>query len=595
MNNNTLQIKFKQRLNKIDSQDYDNIQAWEIAESYNKAQVEWCRRQLSGTNIRKEGDEMTKRRIDDLSILLTTKALTGMDFAYNETFGYFQSDNFAQIYDPNIGGNYLEFKRVECAAQQCFPYVPSSSVTTLVNNTGTVPGYIQYNWELIETPGGSTSSTEIIDHVPIFTWNTLSQPAITLPMNVGSIFAPTNNIVTSWGPFEGPSGIIPGGGPVTGIITQEPWAYNQNVVGVDGNTLPPGVLNIDPILWFDSNAGANIPNMQVIPPVGYNSAALNFGCDLCGLTAEQIGNSEELSELFCNGFTTGYNSYYAGGPNNQLISCTNYAETGQIVISDIPDLLSMSGELEGGSAFGTAYSYTNTPNTWVTTVGESVYYNEIWNETEITGIDGQLYTPTACLSNGCWFKPANVVDGTWSVTNWVTEPSSWAYEYTETEIGPTTINYTTEETTEIPFTQCYCAPGADKESFCTKARTMTVYQSEVGNIDVILRDPLKRPDFEWAETFCTLQADGTTPNIRIWRRNFHVMDPKLVYYRMPRRIEILNSVDPYTGLIVALDITPEFKDDIVELIIDSAVSILAGDISDANQMMRGEQSSEKNN
>jgi hypothetical protein len=35
---------------------------------------------------------------------------------------------------------------------------------------------------------------------------------------------------------------------------------------------------------------------------------------------------------------------------------------------------------------------------------------------------------------------------------------------------------------------------------------MTVYQSEVANVDVILRDPLKRPDFEWCETFCTFQG-----------------------------------------------------------------------------------------
>ena len=73
------------------------------------------------------------------------------------------------------------------------------------------------------------------------------------------------------------------------------------------------------------------------------------------------------------------------------------------------------------------------------------------------------------------------------------------------------------------------------------------------------------------------------------------MDPKLVYYRMPRRVEILNSVDPYTGVTVAADVNPEFKDDIVELIIDSAAAIIAGDISDANQMGRGSQESEKNN
>ena len=90
MNNTTLQVKIKQRINKIDSQDYDNIKSWELAEAFNKAQLEWCRRQLAGTNIRKEGDEMSKRRIDDLSILLTRKKLSGVDIPYGNSYGYFQ-------------------------------------------------------------------------------------------------------------------------------------------------------------------------------------------------------------------------------------------------------------------------------------------------------------------------------------------------------------------------------------------------------------------------------------------------------------------------------------------------------------------------
>ena len=50
MTNATLQIKFKQRLNKIASNDYDNIECWQIIEAFNKAQISWCRRQLHGTN-----------------------------------------------------------------------------------------------------------------------------------------------------------------------------------------------------------------------------------------------------------------------------------------------------------------------------------------------------------------------------------------------------------------------------------------------------------------------------------------------------------------------------------------------------------------
>ena len=70
MLNSTIQIKIKQRLNKLDSQDYDNIECWQVVEAFNKAQVEWARRQLHGINLVKEGDEQSTRRKDDLQILL---------------------------------------------------------------------------------------------------------------------------------------------------------------------------------------------------------------------------------------------------------------------------------------------------------------------------------------------------------------------------------------------------------------------------------------------------------------------------------------------------------------------------------------------
>ena len=60
-------------------------------------------------------------------------------------------------------------------------------------------------------------------------------------------------------------------------------------------------------------------------------------------------------------------------------------------------------------------------------------------------------------------------------------------------------------------------------------------------------------------------------------------------------IEILNCTDPYTQLASAADITCEFKDDVVELLIDEAVAIVAGDIELVSQAMRGSQSAEKNN
>jgi hypothetical protein len=40
MNNITIQLKVKERLNKLDSQDFDNLQAWQIIEAFNKGQVD---------------------------------------------------------------------------------------------------------------------------------------------------------------------------------------------------------------------------------------------------------------------------------------------------------------------------------------------------------------------------------------------------------------------------------------------------------------------------------------------------------------------------------------------------------------------------
>ncbi len=70
MNNNLLQIKIKQRLNKLASLDYDNLECWQIAEAANKAQLEWMRRQLYAINVRKEGTEQSAGLVDDLQRLM---------------------------------------------------------------------------------------------------------------------------------------------------------------------------------------------------------------------------------------------------------------------------------------------------------------------------------------------------------------------------------------------------------------------------------------------------------------------------------------------------------------------------------------------
>lgn len=109
MLNQTIFLKVKERLNKLDSQDFDNIQCWQLTEAYNKAQLDWCRRQLVGTNIRQEADEQSERRIDDLNILLKTMKLT-----WTTQKLYEESQNLPSPED------YLAYKRPEIyATSEC--------------------------------------------------------------------------------------------------------------------------------------------------------------------------------------------------------------------------------------------------------------------------------------------------------------------------------------------------------------------------------------------------------------------------------------------------------------------------------------------
>ena len=130
-----------------------------------------------------------------------------------------------------------------------------------------------------------------------------------------------------------------------------------------------------------------------------------------------------------------------------------------------------------------------------------------------------------------------------------------------------------------------------KQECCDKRR-MNVYLAEEGNLNLLLRDNFKKPSFEWGETFATLIDD----KVHLFTNNdFDIEDAYLTYYRQPRKIQITGCSDPYTGITSATEVECEFKDDIIELIIDEAVSILAGDIESGNQFSRTQESAERSN
>ena len=127
---------------------------------------------------------------------------------------------------------------------------------------------------------------------------------------------------------------------------------------------------------------------------------------------------------------------------------------------------------------------------------------------------------------------------------------------------------------------------------CCNKRRMVVYFVEEANLNLLLRDDSKKPSFEWAETFATLIDN----QVNIYTNGeFNIESSDLIYYRQPRKIQIQGCVDPYTTLQSPVNVTCEFKDDIIELLIDETVSILAGDIESTSQFGRGTEGAERNN
>jgi len=126
---------------------------------------------------------------------------------------------------------------------------------------------------------------------------------------------------------------------------------------------------------------------------------------------------------------------------------------------------------------------------------------------------------------------------------------------------------------------------------CEKAR-MTVYLAEHANLHQLLNDEFRKPSFEWRETFCTMDSN----KIKIWTLNeFDIDEAVLMYYKMPPPIQLNGVFDINTQQIATQTVHPIFKDDIVEIIINEACKILAGNIELVNQLQIQSSNVEQNN
>tara|TARA_R110002153_G_scaffold32112_1_gene97358 strand:+ start:73 stop:774 length:702 start_codon:yes stop_codon:yes gene_type:complete len=154
MTNETILIKVKQRINKLASNDYDNIESWQIIEAFNKGQVDWCRRNLVGTNLSKTGDEASKRRIDDLQVLLSELKLSMVKKDL-----YYISNKLPE--------NYFEWKRLStkakddcCEARPMVVYLAQeANVDELLRDYNKKPSF---SW-------GETFATQSSNNVKLYT------------------------------------------------------------------------------------------------------------------------------------------------------------------------------------------------------------------------------------------------------------------------------------------------------------------------------------------------------------------------------------------------------------------------------------------
>jgi hypothetical protein len=98
-------LKYQNRLNKSDSQDYDNLWWYQIEESFNKGMIEVIRRLKKGKTQKQESDEETQDAVDDLQVLLK-----------QATLSFTKKDRYVEC--RKLPEDYLYYKRVSPKADK---------------------------------------------------------------------------------------------------------------------------------------------------------------------------------------------------------------------------------------------------------------------------------------------------------------------------------------------------------------------------------------------------------------------------------------------------------------------------------------------
>ena len=125
---------------------------------------------------------------------------------------------------------------------------------------------------------------------------------------------------------------------------------------------------------------------------------------------------------------------------------------------------------------------------------------------------------------------------------------------------------------------------------CT-SQILDIHHIEEANVNDWLNDWSKSPSFEFRQCFYTFSGN----TIKVYTNNeFSVSRITLIYYRLPKKYNLDECGESYDGTVSpSQDI--EFKDDVAELIIDEAASILAADIENVNAYQVLTKRKEENN
>ena len=131
-------LKIRQRLNKEDTHDDENLPVYVIVEAYNKGQLNIINRLSHKNNLYKTGLESTINRVDDLQILINSepKILSG-----NNKFDYFLTEPLPKDYLRYIR-TYCSAKSDKCDNKDLKIYLQEeSNLNTLLDNDFINPSF----------------------------------------------------------------------------------------------------------------------------------------------------------------------------------------------------------------------------------------------------------------------------------------------------------------------------------------------------------------------------------------------------------------------------------------------------------------------